>query len=374
MKIMNVVPDISEEANGVTPVIQALSRGLVNLGNSVALGTIAATGDFSKVDVKFGKKWSRFSRFEISTELARIVSRASMEYDIVHCHSLWSMINVACGYVVPGKRAKLVTSPHGTLAPHALKRTALIKSVLWPFQRRLLQKSDLLHATSEAEVEDIRRLGFRAPIAMIPNGTNIPAVLAKRNEGPRTLLFLSRIHPTKGLEPLLSAWQQVYKQHPDWRLLIAGKGTEEYVTEINSLAGSLKLERVEFCGPVYGGAKSQAYIDAELFILPTYTENFGMVVAEALAHGCPAIVGTGAPWAGLIQHDCGWWTDNDTASLVRTLNSSLALPPERLRKMGDNGRAWMNQDYNWTTLAAKFDISYRWLLGTGDRPEWIREY
>lgn len=374
MKIINVVPDISEEANGVTPVIQALSKGLLNLGNSVALGTIAATGDFSQVDVKFGKKWSYFSRFEISTELARIVSRASMEYDIVHCHSLWSMINVACGYVVPGKRAKLVTSPHGTLAPHALKRTALLKSVLWPFQRRLLQKSDLLHATSEAEVEDIRRLGLRAPIALIPNGTNIPEGLGEQNEGPRTLLFLSRIHPTKGLEPLLSAWQTVYPQHPNWRLLIAGKGTDEYVAEIKSLVRSLKLDRVEFCGPVYGGAKSQAYFDAEIFILPTYTENFGMVVAEALAHGCPAIVGTGAPWAGLIKNDCGWWTDNDTTSLVRTLNSSLVLPPERHQKMGENGRAWINQDYNWTTLAAKFDVSYRWLLGMENRPEWIREY
>jgi glycosyltransferase involved in cell wall biosynthesis len=374
MKIMNVVPDIGEEANGVTPVIQALSKWLVKLGNDVGLGTIKAAGDFQEVDVQIGKKWSILSRFEISTELAGKVSRASHDYDIVHCHSLWSMINVACGYVVPGKRAKLVTSPHGTLSQHAMKRTSFLKSILWPFQRRLLEKSDLLHATSEEEIADIRRFGFRAPIALIPNGTNIPAVLAKRrSEGPRTLLFLSRIHPTKGLEQLLEAWQKVSDRHPDWCLVIAGVGTDEYEGQIKLLATKLKLERIVFCGPLYGEAKAQAYVDADLFILPTYTENFGMVVAEALAHGCPAIVGTGAPWAGLVDHDCGWWEDNDAASLVKVLDLALISSPERLQKMGRNGRSWMNQDYNWERLSEKFDISYRWLLGKADRPEWIKE-
>ena len=146
---------------------------------------------------------------------------------MVHNHSLWSMVNVASGWVVPGRGAKLVVSPRGTLSAWALSRNRHVKRVLWPLQKRVLARADLLHATSEVELAEIRAQGFTAPVAVIPNGIDLPDMrhgVKQGSDGMRTLLFLSRIHPTKAIDRLLAAWVQLQTRHPDWRLVIAGRG------------------------------------------------------------------------------------------------------------------------------------------------------
>ena len=188
----------------------------------------------------------------------------------------------------------------------------------------------------------------------------------------RTLLFLSRIHPTKAIDRLLAAWAQLQTRHPDWRLVIAGRGEVAHVEEVEALAKTLGVDRVEFPGPLFGDAKAQAYSGADLFVLPTHSENFGMVVAEALAHGCPAVVSRGAPWAGLETEGCGWWVDNSVESLVAALDAAMHSPPEQLAAMGLRGRAWMERDYGWAAIGQKMDAAYRWLVNGGERPAWVR--
>ncbi len=375
MKLVHVVPHIDQEAAGPSYSVPRLCQSLAACGNEVELTCIAARGDIPGVALDLHPQWPILGRFAVSTSLARALGRKAQAVDVVHNHSLWSMVNVAAGWVVPGRHAKLVTSPRGTLSAWALSRSRWVKRVLWPLQRRVLARADLLHATSEVELQEIRAQGFTAPVAVVPNGIDLPSMppaRAQPDTDTRTLLFLSRIHPIKGLDRLLQAWTQLQARHPAWRLVIAGRGVAAHVQEVQALAARLGVQRVEFPGPLYGEAKAQAYFGADLFVLPTHSENFGMVVAEALAHGCPAVVSRGAPWPGLEPEGCGWWVDNSVPTLAAALDAAMQLPPEQLAAMGLRGRAWMERDFGWAAIGQKMDAAYRWLLDGGEPPPWVR--
>ncbi|MGH8433922.1 MAG: glycosyltransferase [Pseudomonas sp.] len=371
-----MVPHIDQEAAGPSYSVPRLCQSLAACGNQVELSCLAARGDIPGVPLDLHPQWPVLDRFAISTSLARALWRKSAVVDVVHNHSLWSMVNVAAGWVVSGRGAKLVTSPRGTLSPWALSRSPGVKRILWPLQRRTLAKADLLHATSEVEYQEIRTQGFTAPVAVVPNGIDLPDLLPQQGHmdgsGMRTLLFLSRIHPTKGLDRLLQAWAQLQDRYPGWRLVIAGRGEAAHVQEVKALANKLGVQRVEFPGPLYGEAKAQAYWSADLFVLPTHSENFGMVVAEALAHGCPVVVSKGAPWPGLQTDASGWWVANDIETLAATLDTAMQLPADELVAMGLRGRAWMARDYGWTAIGQKMDAAYRWLLSGGECPAWVK--
>lgn len=377
MKLVHVVPHIDQEAAGPSYSVPRLCQALAQTGNDVTLSCLAARGQIADVTLELHPQWSVFPRFAISSKFAAALRRALPNVDVVHNHSLWSMVNVACGWLVPGRRPKLVTSPRGTLSAWALGRNRRLKRLLWPLQRRALQRADLLHATSEVEYGEIRGQGFKAPVAIIPNGIDLPdldmveQVYAQR--GPqRTVLFLSRIHPTKGLDLLLQAWLALQDRHPDWRLVIAGKGESEHVVEVQALARTLGVVRVEFPGPLYGDSKTRAYGEADVFVLPTHSENFGMVVAEALSHACPAIVSQGAPWPGLLTEECGWWVRNEVNTLGVALADAMSRSPAELHRMGLRGREWMARDYSWASIGERMDASYRWLLNGGREPAWIK--
>ncbi len=374
MKLIHVVPHIDQEAAGPSYSVPRLCQSLAACGNEVELSCLAARGEIPGVVLDLHSQWPVLGRFAVSTSLARALRSKAQVVDIVHNHSLWSMVNVAAGWVVPGSRAKLVTSPRGTLSAWALNRNKTLKRWLWPLQRRALARADLLHATSVVELQEIRAQGFAAPVVVLPNGIDLPdlpAALAPAATATRTLLYLARIHPIKGLDRLLRAWAQLEPRHPQWRLVIAGKGEAAHVEEVHALAAELVVQRVEFSGPLYGEAKAQAYFDADLFVLPTHSENFGLVVAEALAHACPAVVSRGAPWSGLESEGCGWWVDNSVQTLVSALDAAMQLPPEELAAMGTRGRDWMQRDFGWGAIGQKMDAAYRWLVYGGERPAWV---
>ncbi len=375
MKLIHVIPHIDQEAAGPSYSVPRLCQSLVACGNDVELTCLAARGNIPGVALDLHTQLPLLSRFAISTSLYRALVRKAQVVDVVHNHSLWSMVNMAAGWVVPGRRAKLVTSPRGTLSAYALGRSRRMKQLLWPLQRRALARADMLHATSEVELQEIRAHGFTAPVVVLPNGIDLPAFPPNhgtRQAEFRTLLYLGRIHPIKGLDRLLQAWVQVQAKHPQWRLLVAGRGEASHVQEVTAMAGQLAVQRVEFIGPLYGADKTAAYLTADLFVLPTHSENFGMVVAETLAHGCPAVVSRGAPWAGLESEGCGWWVDNSVSSLAAALDAAMQLPHDQLTAMGMRGRAWMERDFGWAAIGQKMDAAYRWLANGGERPGWVK--
>lgn len=275
--------------------------------------------------------------------------------DVLHGHGLWQL---PVHYMARSARMlniPYVMTPHGMLEPWALEQSRLKKKIaLRLYQRRDLQSANMLHATAQMEAEQFLRLGFSNPVAVIPNGIDLSEFPLKETcgrqsvDGKKQLLFLSRIHPKKGIEVLIDAWAAI---RPDlkarWCVKIAGNGDEGYVTKLNRKISSLGLDdQIEIVGPKFGEEKREMYWDADLFVLPTYSENFGVVVAEALAYGVPVITTKGAPWGDLQAFNCGWWIDLGVEPLRECLERALVTPTDVTQRMGRNGRNLIIEKYS----------------------------
>lgn len=291
---------------------------------------------------------------------------------IVHDHGLWLPTNHAAAAVARQLDMPLVVSTRGMLEPWALSYRAWKKRLAWRlYQHRDLQTARVLHATAEREAENLRRIGLRQPIAVIPNGVDFPVLpeRSRRPESPRIALFLGRIHPVKGLVELVEAWR--IAQPAGWKAILAGpdEGGHRRVVVVAIRRAGLESS-FELVGAVDGEDKMALYRNADLFLLPSFTENFGVVVAEALACGVPAITTKGAPWEGLHTHCCGWWIDIGVEPLAAALREATSLPPDILRKMGRRGRAYVEQ-FGWPHIAEQMLSVYRWVLGRGDKPDCV---
>jgi glycosyltransferase involved in cell wall biosynthesis len=376
VKLIEVVPAVSEEASGPSYSVVRLSEALALKGCSVTLaalewGPTPAHRAFVKT---FALGWGP-RRLGRSPRMARWLHAEARNnrVDLLHNHSLWIMPNVYPGRTAKRYSVPYVVSPRGTLSEWAINSGSPIKRLFWPLvQRPSLTAVSCWHATSEAEYSDIRAQGFHQPIAVIPNGVDVPELPDKKPCEFRTLLFLGRIHPIKGVDLLLEAWQAVQKRFGDWRLIIAGPDNDGHLARMQRLARKLSVERVQFTGPLYGSQKWLAYRNSDLFILPTHSENFGLAVAEALAAGTPAIVTRGAPWEGLEPHRAGWWVETRVEALVATMQKALSLPAKELQLMGENGRRWIATDYSWPTLAGRMMDVYNWIVGRGPEPHSVR--
>ncbi|MCP9468681.1 MAG: glycosyltransferase [Nitrospira sp.] len=376
MRAIHTVASITYEAGGLSYSVVRLCESLLKEGHAITLSVLndpprPSFPHFVKA-FPVGAGPRRLGR---SPAMARwlVQQTRSQPMDILHSHSMWMMPNVYPGGIARRHRIPLIVSPRGTLSPWAMASGSFVKRFFWPLvQKPAISMAACFHATAESEYEDIRRLGFRQPVAIIPNGVDIPEPIPKREQPLRTVLFLSRINPKKGLDLLLPAWQAVQDRFSDWRLVIAGPSDSRgYLEKMQALAARLKLERVEFIGEVKGAQKWETYSQADLFVLPTHSENFGNVVAEALASGIPAIVSKGAPWAGLVEKQAGWWIEIGVAPLVDCLTQALALPPNQLCEMGKRGRRWMEDEFSWDSLGLKMARTYEWIVHGGSKPEWV---
>jgi glycosyltransferase involved in cell wall biosynthesis len=262
------------------------------------------------------------------------------------------------------------------LAPAALAFSPLKKRAFWALlQRPAIRGAACIHATSEQEYQELRRFGLRNPVAIIPNGIDLPELPAHRPVRPvpeRIVLSLGRIHPKKGLVQLIHAWSRVEVRHPGWRLKIVGSPEGRHDDELRDLAMKLGLNRVSIEGPIYGEAKAAVYREADLFVLSTLNENFGLTVAEALATGTPVISTKGAPWSGLENEDCGWWIDHGVEPLAGVLAHAMALPRAALTAMGEKGREWMARDFSWDRIAQDMLDVYRWIACSAEPPLTVR--
>ena len=376
MRVIHVVPAVTEEASGPSYSVPRLCESLIRTGVDANLAALdwapmsARLPYLKTFPLGFGPR-----RLGRSPSMRRWLEEeaASGRVDLIHNHSLWMMPNVYSGRASKNGPCPLVVSPRGTLSTWALGRSALRKKIFWRLlQAPMLQAAACFHVTAESEYEDIRRLGFRQPVYILPNGIDLPAFEEKQAVGRRVLLFLGRMHPVKGVDLLLRSWQLVEHRFPDWELHLAGSDNGGYQAEMQALAAQLRLERVVFRGPLFGEEKWLVYHLASLFVLPTHSENFGMTVAEALAAGTPAIVSKGAPWGGLAKQGAGWWIDIGVDPLAACLEQALELPEMRLVEMGRAGRRWMERDYAWDRIGTQVAIAYRWLLEGGEAPPWVR--
>lgn len=376
MKIINVVPTMSQHADGVASFVRDVAANLNARGGNVRIAAldwepiINAPRYLKTFPLGWGPRalgrspqmW-RWLQGEIK----------SKNVDIIHNHGLWMMPNIYAGNSCINSSCKLVFSPHGAMSSHALNISPLKKKIFWELlQGPAAHAASCLHATAESEFADIRKMGFKQPICIIPCGVNVIPLEKKPIAGRRKLLFLARVHPIKGVEILLRAWREVEHRFPDWNIQIAGPDSDGYLMKMQDLAQKLNLKRIEFLGPLYGDAKLQAYRNADLYVLPTHSENFGITVAEALAAGTPVITTHGAPWSGLIDNGAGWWIEVGVAPLVACFEQALSTPPNCLHEMGKAGHDWIIANFSWERISSQFLVTYRWLLEGGETPPWVR--
>jgi glycosyltransferase involved in cell wall biosynthesis len=219
----------------------------------------------------------------------------------------------------------------------------------------------VLHVTSQQEAESSVARIHHANSVVIPNGVDLPELSADRIWVPDNklrILFIGRLHPKKGIENLLTAMTDPGVANTS--LVVCGDGDPAYRALLRERIEGLELaERVSFAGEVKGEAKLAAFAAADVCVVPSFTENFGMVVAESLAHGVPVVVSKGAPWAEVERQECGFWVENTADSLASALQ---AIMKHDLADMGNRGRAWMERDYGWNKAAIEMNALYQTLL------------
>lgn len=311
---------------------------------------------------------------------------------LVHIHGLWDPFLHVAAKVARTAGVPVVWSPHGMLQKWALKNKWWKKlPALMLYQWRDLRSAALLHATARSEVDDIRRLKLKNKIVVAPLGvrfTDEDIGLGRRSgstEDAKTLLFVSRVQRKKGLPNLIEAWSRLPQDlRKGWQIRVVGPDQDNHIAELKAQCDRLGLTYKDetihcttttpdydfaFTGPKYDSELDAEYSNADLFVLPTHSENFGSVVIEALAHGVPVITTKEAPWAELEEFKCGWWIDDNVDALAAALKEALsrhctttASDYDSLSQMGERGRALVAERYTWPAVCDKMIEGYMEVL------------
>lgn len=299
--------------------------------------------------------------------LSGSLDRALQEYgtpDIVHDNGIWLPHNHRLARLCRNRGIPRVVSVRGMLEPWARQHKRVKKWIAWEvYQRRDLAGAACLHVTSSAEAKSVQGFGWNVPIREIPNGVDLPHLSGAqpRTSQPRIALFVGRIHPVKGLPMLIEAWSRVRPE--GWKLKIVGPDEGGHRAKLESSIDRAKLAACcEWTGELADEAKEDAYRSADLFVLPSHTENFGMSIGEALGHGLPVITTQGTPWQLLETKRCGWWVPVNVDGIAAALGDATSKDSEDLMTMGQRGRAVMEERFAWTRIAGEFVGCYRRVL------------
>ena len=354
MKVIHFIGSVDKTGGGTTEYIRLLSNALKSsLELVVATGLSDSPISIDKVRIRFFDT-KIFRWFSLLNEFRYFLKEENP--DIVHINGIWSPENWGFQKIAQELGIKVILSPHGMLEPWILSQNVLKKKLgLFLYQNKAIAAAHHLHATAQMEKDSIRNLGFDNHVTIIPNGIDIAEIKKnKERYGSKKMIYLSRIHPKKGIELLIEAWRN--SDTTDWILEIAGNGDENYILKLINSAQDLK--NVSFVGAKYGEAKWDFIRSADVMVLPTHSENFGIVVAEALAVGVPVITTTGTPWEDLNTYKCGWWINLSLLNLESSIDEVINMPAAQIRNMGDNGKNLVADKYDINLVAKNMTELY----------------
>lgn len=366
MRILHVIGGIMKAA-GTSVFCVEIADGLKKAGYEVAIA------------VRNPQRMDAYpSRFKVPLIYISDVKEALYyhKWDIVHLHGLWEKELYQISRYAHKVGVKVVWSPHGTLTPWAMRFKRFKKALFWwCFMRREVNRAELLHVTAESEVGDMHRNGLSSPKIIVPLGvrTSLSDVELDRikssiqNAKNRIFLFVSRLQKKKGLLNLVEAWYKLKKENAElihgWKIVIAGPDQENHRFEVSNVAKIYDvIDDFEFLDPVYGSDKDKLYAQASVFVLPTFSENFGSVVIEALSNKTPVITTKGAPWYELEEQNAGWWIEIGVEPLKKALKNAILLDDSERLQMGERGMQLVAERYEWNAITKKMILGYKSIL------------
>jgi poly(glycerol-phosphate) alpha-glucosyltransferase len=409
MKIAFLTASVSRNAGGLFESIRCLAKGVFSLDYPVVVfgvaddHTEADSGAWRPLAVK-----TFASRGPARLSYAPGLSAALSDYapDILHSHSLWNHTSMAAGrwYRKTGK--PYVVHPHGMLDPWAVRNSYLRKFLAeLIFEKSHLQNAACLRALCESEARSFRAYGLKNPVCIIPNGIDLPPpdengataddgpIGALRTAGFKTLLYLGRIHPKKGLVNLLHAWRAALDSRPaqrnPWVLAIAGWDEKGHEMELKKLVEELGIPSVKlassraalpslapssviFLGPQFGGAKAACYRSCHAYILPSFSEGLPMTVLEAWSYGKPVVMTPECNLPEGFVAGAAVHAAPAAASLELGLRQLFEMSDGERRTMGAHGLNLVAGRFGWAKASRDLVAVCRWILGGGAPPEFVQ--
>lgn len=373
MIIYSIIENLSDEYGGPAVSLPELLNSVEkhNGVNTVILSTKYSNEESNTLVSKYGLHWETFpivgpKRLAFSPMLLlRLLKIKNSEPNIIFSNNLWNFTALISFIYSLLFKKKHIISVRGSLYPWSLSQSKLKKKIAWfLFQRSALNNASAIHVTCQDELDAVKGLGIRAPIALIPHGISIPMAKEVFNKteacnnlgidpSKKYILFLSRLHKKKGLDLLLEAWSNL-ALGPEWNLIIAGPDYGQYEEKINNLRNSNKIENVIHFPMLKGVQKASAFCCSSFFVLPTYSENFGIVIGESLSYGLPVITTGNAPWQDVVTYNCGKIVDCQVDELSNAIKSLSDVSEQELKLMGANARKLIKEKYSWHNRSNDF--------------------
>lgn len=391
-RVTHVTASVSTLGGGIPEALSALASAQVSLSLEVnAIGHLDA-----------GTKIPKWTGHHLSALPAKAVPqitwapkmrKALIEQSpsLIHTHGLWTQASITACRFATSHRVPYLVSPHGMLDEWALSRSRLKKRVAARlFENRHLKNASCLHALCHSEAQSFRNYGIKGPVAVVPNGVDLPDDHLRDNhlrDGRKTLLFLGRIHPKKGLANAIHAFAKAGIAQ-DWQFVIAGWDQNHHLRELKQLCGEQKISTREipldqfladeetsgdvlFVGPAFNKQKSHLLRRADASILPSFSEGMPMSVLEAWSYRLPVIMTRHCNLPEGFDAGAAVKTGTDVKEITKALLEFVDRDKDAQAEMGLSGRRLVEKNFTWTKIAADMIEVYKWILGEETKPSCV---
>ena len=375
MKVLSFISSLDINAGGPSRSVPMLAKGLAEQGVDITLMTVKSenmnTHALEGTSAKLKVLTPSFSKKKIAKYLAE------ERFDLIQIQSMWDMPYHKVMVVARKQGIPYIVTPRGMLDPWSLAHKKWKKKLAWwLYQRNDVQKSVCVFTTAKMEAEHVTNLGITTCKAVIPNGIETDSYPCKTSVDivKKQVLYLSRVHMQKGVELLIDAWKRIHSDFADWQLHIVGNGEAEYIHGLENKVKSLGLkDSIKILPPMFGEAKINVYQESALFCLPSYSESFGMAIAEAMSCGTPVITTTNCPWDILNETNTGWCVDLSVDNLEYALRKALSMSSAELYDRGQRASQLICDNFDYRSVTRKTLSLYEWLLNGGKKPAFVYE-
>jgi glycosyltransferase involved in cell wall biosynthesis len=387
MKILHVIRSIASVRGGPSHAALAMIKALRKNGIDAELATTNDDGlnlldvplyqrtEYQGIPIWFLPRFSLpLKKFIFSTALPRWLWQHIPDYDIIHTHYLFSYPSTCANLIARRQGIPYIVRTVGQLTPWALAQSHFKKQIYTSlFERHNLNQAAAIHCTSTGEAEDVRNFGIQTPTINLPLGVNQAANFPEAKQKLRhiynipaetpVVLFLSRLHYKKRPDLLIQALHKLATQNLNFHLIFAGSGESDYENELKNLVASSGLtKRTTFTGFITGADKELVLQGSDIFVLPTFSENFGIAIVEAMAAGLPVIITPGVQISPEIaEAEAGLLVEGEVETLADAIAQLLTSPSQR-QLLGENGKRLASSRYSWDAIANELVNSYRSII------------